>query len=347
MAEPIDWGLAQTIGERVAGAGPAASAPAAQAAVASLTRLSHLAVEPVADRTGLQAATAGHTTMVVDRAGWISSNLDGFATVLGPVLQRLQQDSGGSLAATAGSKVAGMQAGAVLGWVAGKVLGQYEVFVAPGESGRLLLVAPNIVAAERQFRVPPRDFRLWVCLHEETHRVQFTAVPWLPDYFRGEVEALLLASETSTGDALRRAMSVLGAVLRILAGRPDASIVDAAQTAEQREIFLRLTALMSLLEGHAEFVMDAVGPDVIPSIPTLRAALQKRRDDVGAVDGLLRRLLGMDAKMRQYADGRAFVTAVVDRVGIEAFNTVWQSPQTLPLADEIGDPARWVQRVLG
>ena len=125
------------------------------------------------------------------------------------------------------------------------------------------------------------------------------------------------------------------------------SLLDAVQTPAQREIFDRLTAVMSLLEGHADFVMDEVGPDVVPTVEVIRSRFDARRHSPGAVDGLVRRLLGLDAKMAQYADGAAFVRAVVDRVGADGFSTVWRSPEDLPSRAEIADPGAWCTRVLG
>jgi coenzyme F420 biosynthesis associated uncharacterized protein len=125
------------------------------------------------------------------------------------------------------------------------------------------------------------------------------------------------------------------------------SLLDALQTPEQRRRLAAITAVMSLLEGHADVVMDDVGPQVVPSVATIRDRFSKRRAGRGAIDQLLRRLLGLDAKARQYADGARFVRGVVERVGMTGFNEVWTSPQTLPLPAEIADPAAWVRRVHG
>jgi coenzyme F420 biosynthesis associated uncharacterized protein len=229
--------------------------------------------------------------------------------------------------------------GAVLAWLSSKVLGQYEAF---GAQGRLLLVAPNIVHAERQLDVPPTDFRLWVCLHEETHRVQFGAVPWLSSYFTDEVHAYLRAVDPDAGSAIGRVVAGLRRGTRGSGG-----LIDLMQTDEQRAILDRLTALMSLLEGHADVVMDAVGPQVVPSVELIRERFDRRRQQAGTLDGALRRLLGLDAKLRQYVDGAAFVRAVVDRVGMQDFNAVWSSPETLPRPAEIGNPGEWIARVHG
>jgi coenzyme F420 biosynthesis associated uncharacterized protein len=234
------------------------------------------------------------------------------------------------------------------------VLGQFDPFfsgpghdgVAPA-AGRLLLVAPNIVHVENELGLDSRDFRLWVCLHEETHRVQFTAVPWMTEHIHGEIDRLVSAVDLDPakvaavlGDAVKR----IGDVVR---GDEEVSLLDLFSTPEQRVVMDRLTGVMSLLEGHADVVMDGVGPQVIPSVDEIRRKFNQRRKGTSYLDRVLRRLLGLDAKMAQYRDGAAFVRAAVDAVGMDGFNAVWAGPENLPSKAEIGDPAAWVRRVHG
>ena len=226
--------------------------------------------------------------------------------------------------------------------MAGKVLGQYDL--APDGTPALMLVAPNIVQVERELGLDPHDFRLWVCMHEETHRVQFTAVPWLRDHMVERVRSLavdLVPDPESLQETLSRLASSLPDAVR--AG--GTGLVDLVATPEQRRALAEVTAVMSLLEGHADVVMDEVGPQVIPSVAHIRSRFDARRKGAGAVDKLLRRLLGLEAKMRQYRDGAAFVRGVVDSVGVEGFNRIWESPETLPRPEEIDEPAAWVARV--
>jgi coenzyme F420 biosynthesis associated uncharacterized protein len=231
--------------------------------------------------------------------------------------------------------------GGLLGFMGSKVLGQFDPFYEP--DGRLLLVAPNIVHVEREIGADPTDFRLWVCLHEETHRVQFTAVPWMRGHFFSEIEAI--ASTVEPAGVLEDGFQRL--VEGIKDGARGGSLVDVMSTPEQREIMDRVTGVMSLLEGHADVVMDGVGPTVIPSVDKIRRAFNQRRKGIGTLDRVLRRLLGLDAKMAQYRDGAAFVRTVVDKVGMEEFNAVWAGPENLPSKAEIADPQAWVARVLG
>lgn len=342
----IDWSLAIGAGTRLAPAGPDVSAGEATDAVAALSELAAAAVEPVRRVTQLVSDPAEHRTTVVDRPAWIRSNVAGLRLILEPLEARILERRSTSVGTDLGAKASALEVGGALAWLATKVLGQYEAFSVAGQPGRLMLVAPNIVAAEREMDVPTQDFRTWVCVHEEAHRVQFGAVLWLTEHFRAEIDTFLSGVELDNAAALRRLGAVLRELIRILAGDRDASIADAVQSPAQRAVFARLTALMSLLEGHAEWVMDAVGTEVIPSVALLRTKLDKKRGNPSTTDGLLRRLLGMDAKMRQYSDGRRFVKTVVAQVGTQDFNRIWSGPDTLPTREEIVDPDSWVRRVL-
>jgi coenzyme F420 biosynthesis associated uncharacterized protein len=201
--------------------------------------------------------------------------------------------------------------------------------------------------------VDPRDFRLWVCLHEETHRVQFGAVPWLRAHMMDEIRAFVDATDVDPAALAERLRAAAAAAYDAVRDGfdPDStetggSLIEAVQTPAQREILDRITALMSLLEGHADFVMDGVGPSVIPSVATIRAKFQRRRKEAGRVEQVIRRLLGIDAKLRQYRDGERFVRGAVERAGMHGFNQVWQRPQNLPTKAEVSDPAAWVARVV-
>jgi len=205
-------------------------------------------------------------------------------------------------------------------------------------------VAPNIVNAERELSVDEHDFRLWVCLHEETHRVQFTAVPWMRDHLQALMAEIVGTVETDPGRLLSEGMAKIG---ELVSGKAEGSLIDLVSTPEQKLVIDKITGVMSLLEGHADVVMDGVGPEVIPTVADIRAKFTKRRRGVGTLDKLLRRLLGLDQKMAQYRDGAIFVRAAVDKVGMEGFNAVWSEPANLPTKSEILDPSLWIARVHG
>jgi hypothetical protein len=186
-----------------------------------------------------------------------------------------------------------------------------------------------------------------VCLHEETHRVQFTSVPWLRAYVQDQMTEFLLASDLDPGAILSRLRAAADAVAGAVRGGDGESLIEAIQTPRQKEILARLTALMTLVEGHGDYVMDAVGPQVVPSVAEIREKFNTRRKTAGRVEQAVRRLLGIDLKMRQYADGARFVRAVVDRIGMDGFNKVWESPDTIPTMSEISNPDAWIARVAG
>ncbi|MCF3180821.1 zinc-dependent metalloprotease [Streptomyces polychromogenes] len=364
-AEMVDWNLAVATATRLVRPGPDVSRDEARAVVAELRRHARTSEEHVRAFTRMMpegTALPDTPVLVVDRAGWVRANVAGFRELLGPLLAKMQDRRGGAPAGAVlgavGGKVTGVELGMLLSFLASRVLGQYETFAPvatdlpgnPATGGRLLLVAPNIVHVERELEVSPHDFRLWVCLHEETHRTQFTAVPWLRAHLEGEIQAFLGATEIEPGALLERLRE---AVQSFAGARPDGeradeahSFVELVQTPEQREVLGRLTAVMSLLEGHADFVMDGVGPEVVPSVAEIREKFQQRRaTGAGRLDAALRKLLGLDAKLRQYRDGERFVRAVVGEVGMDGFNRVWTSPNTLPTKSEIAKPADWVARV--
>src|SRR6202012_5216806 len=181
--------------------------------------------------------------------------------------------------------------------------------------GRLTLVAPNIVMIERELGVDPHDFRRWVCLHEETHRVQFTSVPWLRGYVQGMMTEFLLASDLDTMAILERLRSAAGAVAGAGRGGEGESLVETMQTPAQRALLDKLTSVMTLVEGHGDYVMDAVGPQVVPSVAEIRERFSHRRGSAGRVEQILRRILGIDLKMKQYEQGSRFVSTVVAAAG--------------------------------
>lgn len=366
----IDWDLAISTGVRFAKKGPQVSLSDARAAVAELRGLTAVVQQPVRDVTGLTSQGAVGPVAVVDRPGWIRANVGGFQVVLEPLADKLAErgkalPGAGSALGSVGSRVTGAQAGLILAYLSARVLGQYELFLPPGPGepsfngingaangtapasgvGRLTLVAPNIVMVERELGVDPHDFRRWVCLHEETHRVQFTSVPWLRGYVQGMMTEFLLASDLDAGAIVDRLRSAAGAVAGAVRGADGESLIEAIQSPAQRALLDKLTAVMTLLEGHGDYVMDAVGPQVVPSVAEIREKFSKRRGTAGRVEQILRRILGIDLKMKQYEQGSQFVSAVVAEAGMAGFNKVWTSPETLPALAEFASPADWLARV--
>jgi coenzyme F420 biosynthesis associated uncharacterized protein len=373
----IDWDVAISTGVRFAKQGPQVSLADARAVVAELRGLTAVVQQPVRELTGLTSQGAVGPVAVVDRPGWIRANVGGFRVVLEPLAEKLAERSSvpaaGSVFGTIGSRATGMQAGLILAYLSSRVLGQYELFLPPGEGGstangangangngsansngasangasvgRLTLVAPNIVMVERELGVDPHDFRRWVCLHEETHRVQFTSVPWLRGYVQGMMTEFLLASDLDAGAILERMRSAATAVAGAVRGGETESLIEAMQTPAQRALLDKLTAVMTLVEGHGDYVMDAVGPRVVPSVENIREKFSQRRGSAGRLEQIFRRLLGIDLKMKQYEQGSRFVSTVVEEAGMTGFNKVWTSPETLPTRAELANPREWLERV--
>ena len=343
----VDYAFAKRTGRAVVNPGPQVSPAEAAEIVADLRAAAASAVEPVAETSGMHAPDGAPAPLVVDRAGWIDANVDSFQALLDPVVDKLnatrKSQSGGATAAAIGAKVTGAEMGGLLAFFSSKVLGQYDL--APGGTPRLLLVAPNIVATERRLDVDPTDFRRWVAMHEETHRVQFTAVAWLRDHMVARTQSLAVDMAPTPEDLTKRFEQLAKNLPEVFSSGE--GIGQLFATPEQKAQIAEITAVMSLLEGHADVVMDDVGPRVIPTVDVIRRKFDERRTSAVGIDRLLRRLLGLEAKMRQYRDGAVFVRAVMDSVGRDGFNAIWTSPETLPRPAEIIEPAAWVRRVHG
>ncbi|HZY01805.1 MAG TPA: zinc-dependent metalloprotease [Dermatophilaceae bacterium] len=344
----VDWGFAKATGRLLVQAGPKILPGQADEVVASLRSAAERSRGPVAE-TARMHSEAGSPVLIVDRPGWIDANVDSLKSMLEPVIKamlakRKSQAPGSPLILGVGGKVTGAEVGTLTAFLASRILGQYDL--APDGTPRLLLVAPNVLHTETELGVDSADFRLWICMHEETHRVQFTAVPWLRQHVIDTARQLsldLAPDPEQLGEQIRQIAHNLPDAFRSGSN----GLTDIFATPQQRADIAKVTAIMSLLEGHADVVMDDVGPAIVPSVAHIRARFQQRRQNVTGIDKVLRRLLGLEAKMRQYRDGAVFVRAVTDKVGIDGFNAVWTSPDTLPLPDEIENPSAWVQRVHG
>jgi coenzyme F420 biosynthesis associated uncharacterized protein len=355
----INWDLAASTAARLAPAGPVLNSAAIGDAVESLRRLADTSVEHVHEITGLEAARnlRDSNVLVVDRASWAKANTQSFAVMLKPAMEKMLESRRGSLspaAASVSGAITGSQLGAVLAFLSSKVLGQYDPFAALAEGstapsgGRLLLVAPNIVAVEQELNVAPEDFRLWVCLHEQTHRVQFAAAPWLRHHMLEQIDELSGHLLGNVDSLMERATAAARSLKdRSANGNTPGrgAILDLLQDPEEKAAISHLTAVMSLLEGHANVVMDAVDASIVPSVKTIRQRFNDRGKDRGVIEKFIRSLLGLDAKMRQYSDGARFVRAVVDVAGMEGFNRVWESADHLPTEPEIHDAKLWIERM--
>lgn len=379
----VNWELAAKTAANLAPAGPALKGSEISAAVDNLRLMADRSVPHVHEISRLDAARdlRDSEVLVVDRASWAKANTQSFAVMMDPVLRALaakqalaaqkpgDRPTPGGPAAALSATVTGAQLGGALAFLSSKVLGQYDPFAALAPSahgrqqaagGRLLLVAPNIITVERELKVDPADFRLWVCLHEQTHRVQFAAAPWLRHHMLGEIEklgTLLVGDSENFGERLLQAAKQMGAKSGQSgkdsqsgkdAADPDprrGGVLDLLQNPDQKAALSHLTAVMSLLEGHANVVMDGVDLRIVPTVRTIRQRFNGRGKDRGVFEKFVRNLLGLDAKMRQYSDGAKFVRDVVAVVGMDGFNNVWTQEQNLPTEAEIHNARLWVERM--
>jgi coenzyme F420 biosynthesis associated uncharacterized protein len=317
----VDWDAAVTAGAMVLPAGPQLSPDEITELVADLHRSADQAIQHAAAVTGLPTP-AQAKVLVVDRAGWLKACTQSAAALLGDVSDSEPAESSW---ARARAKALGGQAGVVFAAIATRILGQFDPFYEPT---RLLLVAPNVFAVERELRADSRDFRLWVCLHEETHRLQFGYAPWLRGHLIGLIREMLDGDELKYG---WRTADESGR--RSVIGSP-----------EQQAAFDSATATMSLLEGYADVMMDRVGTEVVPSYAQIRAAFEHRRNAGGAL-AWVQKLIGFDLKYAQYRDGAAFCKAVIESADVDTLNQALSAPGLLPNLDELRDPQRWLHRL--
>lgn len=328
----IDARAAVAVGRRIVPPGPRLPPDEVASVVAGLRSAAAASVDPVVAVTHLELpADADPAAAILDRAAWVEANVT-------MALALLAEAGGTPLPAPAtwrdhvAARANGAQLGGVLALLGTRILGQYLPFA---DRPRLVLVAPNVAVAERDLGVDRDDFRLWVCLHERTHHLQFAQAPWLRDHLARKVGELLADDEP---DAPPRRW--LGNLTRAR------TLVDVLATPRQRAVFDEVGAVMSLLEGYADVMMDRVGAAVVPSVALIRARFDRRRRRGGWVT-VLNRAVGMDVKLAQYAEGAAFCRAVIDRVGVDGLNVSYSAPGMLPTPVEIREPARWVARVHG
>ena len=348
MADPVNWDLAAKVAVRVAGREPFAESYHYASLQPDFDELTAEAEALVADATGLRSLAGPARARVTDRAGWVNANVKSFRRLISPVTDKLGPMLSSPLAPV-GRAVAGAELGTMLGWMSTRVLGQYDLLLVedqdPDEQDIVYYVGPNILALEKRFAFPPREFRLWLALHEVTHRVQFTGVPWMSGYFRDLVQSTIEGVDPSPGrllDALRRTVD------EIRSGRnplDDGGIVALLASPEQQQTLQKVQGLMSLLEGHGDVTMDRAGAARIPSAPRFGAVLRDRRKQGTPVAKFLQKLIGLEAKMNQYEQGEKFIAAVEAAGGPALFNRVWEGPEWLPDGAEIREPHRWIARV--
>ncbi len=354
----IDWGAAQRIGELVAGSPPYGGVRAA-----AVEPLAFDFARRVSAYSGLELPTELPALEAVDRASWIAANLKTMRPLLAPLAERVDEDGGGLVGPlrgplrSASGLLLGAQVGAMTGMLSQRVLGQYDVALLDSSAPpRLLLLAPNLAQAARNLAVDRDELVLWVTIHEITHAVQFSGAPWLRDYLGGMLKELIDGLQVSAfgkssepdGAGERGWLEKLpdpGELLEMLERARRGELLRLTLGENRWRLVERMQAAMSLIEGHAEHTMDAIGAEVLPSLPRLRAAMDRRREGRGLPWRVLERLLGLELKLRQYETGRRFCDAVVADGGTEALARAWSGPQALPSGAELEQPELWLARM--
>jgi coenzyme F420 biosynthesis associated uncharacterized protein len=348
MADAISWDLAERVAARVGVRDPFTSSYHYASLQPDFDELTSEAEELVVRETGLVSLAGPARARVTDRAGWVRANIASFQRLMRPVTDRLGPRIEDSPIAGVGRAVTGVQIGTLLGWMSTRVLGQYDLLLiedeAPLEQDIVYYVGPNILALEKRFAFPPREFRLWLALHEVTHRAQFTGVPWMRDYFLTLVESTLSAADP---DPRRLLEAVKRAVDIVRDGRNplDDGLVALLATADQQVALRQVQGLMSLLEGHGDITMDRAGADRIPSAERFSRVLRQRRGEARGPGKLLQQAIGFESKIRQYQEGEQFIEAVEAVGGPVLLARAWEGPENLPTVDEIRDPGRWMARL--
>ena len=366
----VDWRVAERVAAWAINRRPPSVRYEAEELARSFAEVTARAEELVAVSTGWRAPTPARS-VVTDRAGWARANVASFQRLLTPALKKFERKreekreerrrSGtrpswlidlpepiASKVAGAGRSASGAQLGAVLAWMSTRVLGQYDLLLTEEmaeDQDLLYYVGPNVVELERRHGFDPGEFRLWLALHEVTHRCQFTAVPWLRGHFLSLVDK---AIEPFQADPGRLAEMLRRTAEQLRSGQSpfdDAGVLGVVASEQQLDAIRSLQAMMSLLEGHGDVTMDRAGAADVPGAARFSQVLRERRQSVKGPAKVLQQVLGLEAKLRQYQQGEEFIRAVEARGGRELIDRVWRGPEWLPTLQEIREPERWIARV--
>jgi coenzyme F420 biosynthesis associated uncharacterized protein len=341
--DPVDWATARTVARIVAGRDPLVSSYLGASLDADFGALTVVAEELVAAHTGLHPP--GHVRAVVlDRREWVDSNLASMRNLLDPLMQRFGEKMMHNPFAPVGRRIAATEMGALLGYVAQRVLGQYDLLVPDDRGEAVYYVGANVLGLEKRFAFRPRDFRLWIAIHEVTHRAQFVGVPWMREYFLSLVHQVFELVDPDPRTLARALSNAVEAIRRGENPLDEGGLVSLIATEEQRGVLGQVQALMSLLEGHGNVVMTDLGRRHVAGEERMARVLHQRRQS-GGIAQQVQKLLGLEQKMRQYEVGEKFVRGVLDIGGPRAIDHAWVAPENLPLLGELDDPGAWLTRV--
>lgn len=350
--DAVNWELARQVGVALASEDEP-SVPDLEEERQNLEALTRAAGVEAEEFSGLTAATVA-PVHAVSRAEWVEANIESFRLLMDPLADKLS--AGGDIpipgpASQVLRQVSGvfmgLQTGFVLGYLGQHVMGQYELPLPAPEMPRLLYVVSNLQSIERDWSLDPKEFRYWIALHEITHHLEFSK-PWVKTYFRNQVKTLISSLDFDPS-RMQSAFEGLGMLdpdqLAQTLGDPD-RLIQAAWTPLSQDAMQRLQAFMTLAEGYATFVMDAVGARVLSEHARLKEVMDRRRAVGSPGEELLERLLGIELKRRQYEEGVKFCRYVAGMRDVESLNRVWDNPDSLPTSEELVDPDAWISRVL-
>jgi coenzyme F420 biosynthesis associated uncharacterized protein len=314
---------------------------------ASFGELTARAEELVVEHTGLRSSAGAASALVLERAEWADANVSSFEHLLAPVTGKLVDRMGGRRGPMRLTRsVTGVEVGALLGWMSSRVLGQYDLLLADADrGGAVYYVGPNVLSLERRFGFEPADFRLWLAVHELTHRAQFTGVSWMRDHYRSLVAELTDSFDPDPERLVAALKDAVATARRGTSRLADGGLAAVLATPRQREVMASIGGLMSLLEGHGDTTMARAGAAAIPGAPRFARVLAQRRANRPTPARLLQRLLGLEAKLAQYAQGERFIAEIEAANGPRAVDACWSGPHALPSLEEIREPRRWLERV--
>ncbi len=346
VPDPVDWALASRVARRVAGRDPLGDSYLAASLISDFDEVTRTAEGLVAEHTGLHAPGRA-TATVLDRSGWVDVNVTSMRRLLAPLTERVGERMARSPIAPLGRSVAATELGVLLGWFSQRVIGQYDLLVpeeGDGTGDAVYYVGPNVLGLEKRYAFRPREFRLWVAIHEVTHRAQFCGIPWMHDYFLGLVGSAMGMVDTDPRMLVRSLARAAGELRQGRNPLEEGGLVALLADDEHRDTMARIQALMSVLEGHGNRVMNELGRVHVSGQERMARVLRARRETTG-VTGAIYKILGLDAKLRQYEVGERFIERVEEQAGPRAIDAAWRGPEWLPRLDELSDPSAWLARV--
>ena len=344
----VDWDLARQVATKISERNNGVSSYHYATLSPDFERFTALAEDLVAETTGLVSHMGQARGRVADRPMWIDANIDSFQRLLRPLSRKLSTPDA-SLLKEFGSKASGAEMGLLLGWMSVRVLGQYDLLIIedenPEDQDIVYYVGPNVLAIEKKYGFPPEEFRLWLALHECTHRAQFTGIPWLRSHFLSLVNKTLESVDPDPEMFRDAAKKIIEARKSGEDLFEDGGLPTLFTSPEQRETLNQISGMMSLLEGHGDVTMDRAGAKHITNADLFAQTFRARRNSAKGLTRIFQKIAGFEAKLNQYQAGENFIEEVESLGGTELLNRAWEQPDNLPNLDEIKSPQDWVNRI--